>query len=125
MFLNNNNNNNNNNNVHVCVHVNYTYLVNSDSYSIQAKEDVRSSNIRIAQSQPPPEPVRCGYDDDIFISTPPESLKCPVCLLILREPHQLTCCGVLICQVLQMHKLINIVGHAVLQQPYNLDFEMA
>ena len=120
--------NNNNNNVCVVVYMYYTvytYLVNSDSYSIQAKEGVRSSNRRIAQSQPPPEPVTCGYDDDIFISTPPESLKCPVCLLILREPHQLTCCGVLICQVLQMHKLINIVGHAVLQQPYNLDFEMA
>lgn len=35
----------------------------------------------------------------MFISTPPDSLQCPVCLLVLREPHQLTCCGVLICQV--------------------------
>ena len=49
--------------------------------------------------QQPPEPPMSGYDDHIFISTPPDSLKCPVCLLVVREPHQLSCCGALICQV--------------------------
>ena len=78
----------------------YSYLVNSDSYSIQAKEGVSSSKISMAIAQTPPEPVTCGYDYNMFISTPPESLQCPVCLLVLREPNQLTCCGVLICQVL-------------------------
>ena len=76
------------------------YLVNSDSYPTQVNECVRTSNISMAKSQPPPEPVTCGYDYDIFISTPPEIMKCPICLLIVREPHQSSCCGRLFCQVL-------------------------
>ena len=54
----------------------------------------------MAIAQPRPEPSTCGYDDDIFISTPPDSLRCPVCLFIVREPHQVTCCGRLFCKVL-------------------------
>ena len=76
----------------------YTYLVNNDSYSIQVNQGVRTSNISMAKSQP--EPVTCGYDYSIFIGTPPEIMKCPVCLLIVREPHQSSCCGKLFCQVL-------------------------
>ena len=62
----------------------------------------------MAIAQPQPEPVTCGYDDDIFISTPPEYLKCSVCLLIVREPHLLSCCGALICKVL-LNTCISIV----------------
>ena len=40
-----------------------------------------------------------GYKDQIFLDLPPESLHCPVCLLVVREPHVLVCCGTHICQV--------------------------
>ena len=40
-----------------------------------------------------------GYEDNLFIDAPPESVQCPVCLLVLREPQVLSCCGVHICQV--------------------------
>ena len=40
-----------------------------------------------------------GYDDEQFTDNIPENLRCPVCLLVLREPHLLSCCGVHICQV--------------------------
>ena len=35
-----------------------------------------------------------------FVDPPPEHLlqtECPVCLLIIREPHQVTCCGYIFC----------------------------
>ena len=32
-----------------------------------------------------------GYDCDFV--TPPKSLECPVCLLTLRDPHVISCCG--------------------------------
>ena len=38
-----------------------------------------------------------GYDYD-FVS-PPKSLECPVCLLTLRDPHVISCCGNEFCQV--------------------------
>ena len=43
---------------------------------------------------------RFGFDCE-FIERPPESLQsdCPVCMLVLREPHQVTCCGYAFCQV--------------------------
>ena len=40
-----------------------------------------------------------GYDDQLFLDPAPESLQCPVCLLVLRDPHLLSCCGAHICQV--------------------------
>ena len=39
-----------------------------------------------------------GYDYD-FVSPPPKSLECPVCLLTLRDPHVISCCGNEFCQV--------------------------
>ena len=39
-----------------------------------------------------------GYDYE-FVSPPPKSLECPVCLLILRDPHVISCCGYEFCQV--------------------------
>ena len=38
-----------------------------------------------------------GYDCDFV--TPPKSLECPVCLLTLRDPHVISCCGNEFCQV--------------------------
>lgn len=37
-----------------------------------------------------------GYDYDFV--TPPKSLECPVCLLTLRDPHVISCCGNEFCQ---------------------------
>ena len=33
-----------------------------------------------------------GFDYE-FVAAPPRSLECPVCLLTLREPHVISCCG--------------------------------
>ena len=33
-----------------------------------------------------------GYDYD-FVATPPKSLECSICLLVLKEPHVISCCG--------------------------------
>lgn len=40
-----------------------------------------------------------GYDRSLFVEDPPLSMKCPVCKLILRDPHLLSCCGAHICEV--------------------------
>ena len=39
-----------------------------------------------------------GYDYE-FVSTPPKSLECSICLLTLRDPHVISCCGNHYCQV--------------------------
>ena len=33
-----------------------------------------------------------------FVSQPPNRSECPICLLVLREPHQATCCGKIFCK---------------------------
>ena len=38
-----------------------------------------------------------GYDYE-FVSPPQKSLECPVCLLTLRDPHVISCCGNEFCQ---------------------------
>ena len=40
-----------------------------------------------------------GFDCEL-IKRPPEDFQyeCPVCLLVIREPHQVTCCGYAFCQ---------------------------
>ena len=35
---------------------------------------------------------KTGYDCD-FVDDPPSTLECSICLLTLREPHVITCCG--------------------------------
>ena len=42
-----------------------------------------------------------GYDDGIFVNPPGEDLgvHCPICLLVLKEPHLLACCGRHLCEV--------------------------
>ena len=62
------------------------------------------------RDQPPNPPIRharaseerhdVGYDCE-FVKRPSSDLvqaDCPVCLLVLREPHQVTCCGYSFCQ---------------------------
>ena len=41
-----------------------------------------------------------GFDCE-FVEKPPKAIQyeCPVCLLILREPHQVNCCGYIFCRV--------------------------
>ena len=41
-----------------------------------------------------------GFDCE-FVDPPPDVIQteCPVCLLTIREPHQMTCCGKNFCQV--------------------------
>ena len=40
-----------------------------------------------------------GFDCE-FVQRPPKAfqVECPVCLLVVREPHQVTCCGYSFCQ---------------------------
>ena len=40
-----------------------------------------------------------GYCDVDFVDPPPDSLQCPVCLSTLKQPHILSCCGSLMCEV--------------------------
>ena len=46
------------------------------------------SNITVYESLPID-----GYEDQLILDLPPESLRCAVCLLVVREPHVLVCCG--------------------------------
>ena len=43
---------------------------------------------------------QAGFDCE-FVEHPPTILQteCPVCLLVLREPHQVTCCGYAFCRM--------------------------
>ena len=45
------------------------------------------------------QPERRGYDCE-FVQRPQSAFQseCPVCLLVLREPHQATCCGNSFCE---------------------------
>lgn len=38
-----------------------------------------------------------GYGCD-FVDVPPKSLECCICMLPLRDPHVLSCCGVKVCE---------------------------
>ena len=38
-----------------------------------------------------------GFDCD-FVEPPPKSLECPICLLTVREPHIVVCCGNQFCR---------------------------
>ena len=59
-----------------------------------------------SQAQPNPGAPRAaekqegGYDCE-FVQCPPSAVQsdCPVCLVVLREPHQVTCCGYAFCRV--------------------------
>ena len=40
-----------------------------------------------------------GYDDDMFVSEPPDFLKCVLCTCVLRDPVQVLACGHKFCRV--------------------------
>ena len=64
-----------------------------------------------------------GYEDQLFLDLPPESPHCPVCLLVVREPHVLVCCGTPICQVsinrILTSELIITIVYNILNKPHS------
>ena len=40
---------------------------------------------------------KCGYDCN-YVDKPPRAYECPICLLVLRDPHMVDCCGRKYCQ---------------------------
>ena len=64
--------------------------------------DLNSSHVREGpnSSRPVAKKRQMGFDCE-FVDHPPEMLQveCPVCLLVLCEPHQVTCCGYEFCRV--------------------------
>ena len=72
--------------VHVALHVSDTISlveIKARSQSIMAAPTVATEHAE-------------GYDCD-FVDAVPDSLSCSVCLLTLRDPHLLDCCGVKMC----------------------------
>ena len=60
-----------------------------------------NEDIAQAQSSSRPQEERLhreGYNCE-FVERPPKAVQCecPICLLVLREPHQITCCGYSFC----------------------------
>ena len=56
------------------------------------------------------EDIQGGFECE-FVEKPPKAVQseCPVCLLVLREPYQATCCGYSFCQVcIERIKIRNI-----------------
>ena len=45
-------------------------------------------------------PDQDGELDFEYVEVPPKSVQheCPVCLHVLKEPHQITCCGYSFCK---------------------------
>ena len=64
-----------------------------------------------------------GYEDHLFLDLPLESPHCPVCLLVVREPHVLVCCGTPICQVciirIRTSELIITIVYDTLKIPHS------
>ena len=43
------------------------------------------------------EKAKHGYDRT-FIDQPPDDLLCLICLMVARDPQQMTCCGKVLCK---------------------------
>ena len=39
-----------------------------------------------------------GYDAEIFVESPPDSMLCPICYQVLREPQMVHCCSEKFCE---------------------------
>jgi TNF receptor-associated factor 4 len=78
------------------------YLLRNRKYSIVTARKGREESIFFI-------PLLLGFSmggyDCQFIETPPEYLQthCPICLLVLREPFQVTCCGKSFCRECIQH----------------------
>ena len=55
-----------------------------------ARAHTRRPNVKMSSAE-------VGFDCE-FIQKPPIRSSCPICLLILREPYQVTCCGKIFCR---------------------------
>ena len=62
---------------------------------------VKMAVCKIEDSEVQEKVPRGGYQDVKFIRVPPKALHCPLCSLVLKEPHLLSCCGGHICEVSQ------------------------
>lgn len=51
----------------------------------------KDSTTKDSSSSPPP--VSSGWSTVSFVSRPPESLVCPICLNVLKDPRLTDCCG--------------------------------
>ena len=43
----------------------------------------------MAIPQPDPVTLECVYDEEVFLSPPPEELQCVICLRVARDPHMI------------------------------------
>ena len=72
-----------------------------DQAEVCQVEESHQENLKLNISERPAAKKRqVGFDCE-FIEHPPKPFQsdCPVCLLVLREPHQVTCCGYGFCRV--------------------------
>ena len=80
----------------------------TDDSSLPSRDYQRPVDTPVQTARPdqrsPPRPSSrarpCGYDCE-FVERPPPQLhcECPVCLQVLRDPQQVTCCGNSYCKV--------------------------
>ena len=73
-----------------------TTLLSSPAHAFYSKMAERSSH-RQDSSDDVCHPLPLGGYLCNFVETPPAQYDCPVCLLPLRQPHILSCCGKKIC----------------------------
>ena len=63
----------------------------------------KATSLEQQETEPPTAalPKRQVGFDCVFVELPQENFQadCPICLLVLREPHQVTCCGKSFCRV--------------------------
>ena len=72
-----------------------------DQSSSQSAESAACQVEESHQEKPKPRPAaKVGFDCE-FVERPPKAVQsdCPVCLLVLSQPHQVTCCGYAFCRV--------------------------
>ena len=72
-------------------------LIQSVPLSLPLQSD---TSVLVVPAHPAPTLPEGGYDDEIFLSPPPDDLQCIICHLTVREPHLITCCGATICEVI-------------------------
>ena len=67
--------------------------------NICKNEEPHQEKASLSLSKPAAKKREVGFDCQ-FVERPPKAFQvdCPVCLLVLREPHQVTCCGYSFCR---------------------------
>lgn len=64
----------------------------AESHALALAFGFRSHDANMAVSLSSSIGSKGGFDCD-FVQPPPKHLECPVCLLVLKEPHVSSCCG--------------------------------